>query len=181
LTVLLLIAASCAFASRAVAADSESDLEYKVKAGYLFNFAKFIEWPASSFAQADSPFIVAVLDAGEAAAVFEKLFADKKVNGHPVQVMVVTADNLPSDAHILMVTRTADKTPEEIREAVGTVPTLLVGEVDQFAERGGAIAFVIEGGSIRLRLCLEHATENGLKISSRLANVARSVKSKLKK
>jgi YfiR/HmsC-like len=156
-------------------------LEYKVKAGYLFNFAKFIEWPASALPAADSPFIIAVLDAGEAVPVLEPLFAGKNVNGHPVQVKAVSAASLPKDAHILLVTRAAGKTPEEIREALGDGPTLLVGETEQFAERGGTIAFVREEESVRLTLCLEHAASAGLKVSAKLSNVAKPVKSKRKK
>jgi hypothetical protein len=79
------------------------------------------------------------------------------------------------------VTRAAGKTPEEIREVLAAAPTLVVGESDQFAERGGAFGFVREDESIRLVLCLEHAAEAGLKVSAKLANVARPVKSKRKK
>lgn len=156
-------------------------LEYKVKAGYLFNFAKFIDWPASALPAADTPFVIAVLDAGEAAPVLEALFAGKNVNGHPVQVKAVSAASLPKDAQILLVTRAAGKTPEEIREAMGDAPTLLVGETEQFAERGGAIAFVREEESVRLTLCLEHTASAGLKVSAKLSNVAKAVKSKRKK
>jgi hypothetical protein len=156
-------------------------LEYKVKAGYLFNFARYIEWPTNAFPAADSPFIIAVLDGTEAGPVIEQVLGGKSVNGHPVQVKSVSADSLPKNAHILLVTRAAGKTPEEIREALGTVPILLVGETDQFAERGGAIAFVRAEESVRLTLCLEHAVENNLKVSARLSNVAKSVKSKRNK
>ena len=163
------------------AADVSAALEFKVKAGYLFNFAKFVEWPSSAFPSADSPFIIAVLDGDEAEPLIEQVLAGKNVNGHPVQVKTVSKANLPKDAHILLVTRTANKTPEEIREALGNAPTLLVGETEQFAERGGAIAFVRQDESVRLKLCLQHATERGLKVSARLANVAKPVKSKRQK
>ena len=178
LAALVLTAGACLFSMRAAEATA---LEYKVKAGYLFNFAKYVEWPASAFPAADSPFIIAVLDGTEAGPVLEQVLGGKNVNGHPVQVKTVSAANLPKDAHILLVTRTADKTPEEIREALGTAPTLMVGETDQFAERGGAIAFVRDEESVRLTLCLEHASRNGLKISAKLSNVAKSVKAKRKK
>ena len=161
-------------------ADSAAALEYKVKGGYLFNFAKFIEWPAASLPTTNSPFIIAVLDGGEAGPVLAQLFAGKTINGHPLQVRSASAASLPNDAHILLVTRAADRTPEELRERLGTAPTLLVGETDKFAERGGTFGFVREGESFRLTLCIEHAAEAGLKVSAKLASVARAVKSKRK-
>ena len=167
--------------SLARTADAAAPLEYKVKAGYLFNFAKFVEWPASAFAAADSPFVIAVLDDGEAQSVIEQVLGGRNINGHPVLVKTVSATNLPKDAHILLVTRAAGQTPDELRETLGLAPTLLVGETEQFAERGGAFAFVREDESVRLTLCLEHAGELGLKVSAKLSSVAKSVKSKRKK
>ncbi|HAV63729.1 MAG TPA: hypothetical protein DCY13_15350 [Verrucomicrobiales bacterium] len=176
---LLQVAMVCLLAPRAAAQDAVTDLEYKVKAGYLFNFAKFVDWPPGSFPDADSPFIIAVIDKGEVIPILEKVLANKTVHGRTVLVRQVTAEAIPRDAHILLVTRAAGVTPESVRNALGNAPTLLVGETEQFAERGGVIGFVRENESVRLTLCLEHASENQLKISARLASVARSVRSKL--
>src|SRR5687768_8161992 len=63
------------------AVDSSAALEFKVKAGYLFNFAKFVEWPDTAFPSADSPFIIAVLDGSEAQPVIEQILAGKNING----------------------------------------------------------------------------------------------------
>ena len=73
-------------------------------------------------------------------------------------------------------TRAAGITPEEAHRALGSAPTLLVGETEKFAERSGALAFVLEGGTYRLILCREHAVEKALKVSARLATVARLVR-----
>ena len=162
------------------AADSAAVLEYKVKAGYLFNFARFIEWPATCLPAPDSPFVIGVLDGGEALPVVKTLLEGKKVDSHPVQVRTVTADQIGRDIHILLVTRAAGKSPEEIRAALGNAATLLVGETEQFAERGGTVGFTREEESIRLSLNLERATEAGLKVSSKLASVAKQVKTKKK-
>jgi hypothetical protein len=162
-------------------ADSTVALEYKVKAGYLFNFAKFIEWPASAFPSTNSPFVIGVLDGGEASPVMRSLFEGKRVNGRPVEVRLVFPETITKDIHILLVTRAAGKTPEELRKFSGSCSMLMVGETDEFAERGGAIGFVREEESVRLTLCLEHATQAGLKVSSKLSNVAKLVKSKRKK
>ena len=163
------------------AADSPAALEYKVKAGYLFNFARFVEWPATALPAPDCPFVIGVLDAGEALPVLQSVLEGKKVDGHPVQVKAVAADSLGKGTHILFVTRAAGKTPDELRTALGGAATLLVGETEQFAERGGAMGFSREEETIRLSLNLERAMEAGLKVSAKLASVAKLVKSKRNK
>ena len=159
------------------AADSVT-LEYKIKVGYLFKFASFIDWPANSQPSADSPFVIGVIDGGEALPVAKSLLEGTFVDGHPVQVRGLTIDQVGKEISILFVTRAAGKTPEELRTVLGGAATLLVGETDQFAERGGMIGFTREEDKIRLSLNLERATEVGLKVSSKLSNVAKLVKSK---
>lgn len=159
-------------------ADAASTLEYKVKAGYLYNFGKFVEWPSTAFTATNSPFVIAVLDAGGAQPVIEQVLAGKSVGGHPVQVRSVTGPALPTDAHILLVTRSAKRRPEDLLSALGGASTLLVGETDEFSELGGVFGFVREKENVRLTLCLEHAARANLKISAKLSSVAKPVKSK---
>jgi hypothetical protein len=166
---------------RASAAESTTQLEYKVKAGYLFNFARFITWPTSAFPFTNSPFIIGVLDGGEASPIIRGLMEGKQIDGRPVEVRSVLAETISQDIHVLLVTRAADKSPEELRKLSKSAPLLMVGETDEFAERGGTIGFVRENESVRLTLCLERATESGLKVSSKLASVARLVKPKHEK
>ena len=154
-----------------------ASLEYKVKAGYLFNFAKFIEWPDSTPTSADNPFIIGVLDAGEALPTMMSLLQGKRINGRNVVVKAVAVDTVGKDLHILFITSKSKKNPEDLKAALAGTNTLLVGETDQFAERGGMLGFVKEDETIRLTLNLERAAEAGLKVSSKLSNVAKVVKS----
>lgn len=153
----------------------DSALEYKVKAGYLFNFAKLVDWPEKSV-DADAPLLLGVLDHGEALPVIQAQLAGKKIGDRPIVVHAVQANRIPKDLHVLLVTRTAALTPEELQALLDRAPTLLIGETEDFAERGGVIGFVRDGDTIRLTLNLEHAAKAGLKISSRLASVAKVVK-----
>jgi YfiR/HmsC-like len=151
-------------------------LEYKIKAGYLFNFAKFIEWPSTALPASDSPFIIGVLDSGEAFPVLQPLLEGKKVDGHPIQLRAASIERISQGIHILLVTRTSGHLPEGIRASLGKAPTLVVGETDQFAERGGMVGFVREDDVIRLNLNLERAAAAGLKVSAKLSTVAKVVK-----
>lgn len=158
-----------------LAGDESLALEYKVKAGYLFNFAKYIEWPAGAFPSADSPLVVAVVDGQGAGPVLAGVLEGKSVGGHPLKVTTLAAGTPPVGVHILMLTRASQRTPEEARRLLGEAPTLLVGETEDFAERGGVIGFVQEEDRVRFNLCLAHAAEVGLKISAKLSSIAKSV------
>ena len=163
------------------AAESPVAREYQIKAGYLFNFAKYVEWPATSMPAADSPLVIGVMDGSEALPDIQRQLQGKTVNDRPLQVKSVATASASAGCHILFVCRSAGKTPAEVREAVGAAAILIVGETDQFAERGGMIGFVREEGSFRLNLNLEAATQAGLKVSARLSTVAKVVKGKPEK
>ena len=158
------------------AAGDTPALEYKIKAGYLFNFAKFIEWPTTAFAASDSPFIIGVLDSGEALPVLKPLLEGKKIEGHPIQLKAASVEQLGKGIHILLVTRTAGYLPEALQTTLSQATTLVVGETEQFAERGGMIGFIREDDVIRLTLNLERAAAVGLKVSAKLSTVAKVVK-----
>lgn len=160
-----------------LAEDPPTEIEYKIKAGYLLNFTRFMVWPDSAFEAATSPFIIAVADQGEALPTIQRVLQGQAVGGHPVRVAPANAADLAPDAHILLLTRASGLKPEVARKVLGVRPTLLVGETEQFAERGGTIAFVRERERIRLNICLEHAARSGLQVSSKLSSVARAVKS----
>jgi hypothetical protein len=151
--------------------------EYRVKGEFLLKLAKFIEWPGTPLPKSESPFVIAVMDRGEATPLLTPYLAGREIEGRRVAVRFVSTGTPPKDAQILFVTRAAGVAPEEVRDALGSAATLLVGETEQFAERGGALAFVDEGRTVRLTLCREHAVENGLKVSASLAKVARVVRS----
>lgn len=155
-------------------AESPAALEYKVKTGYLFNFANYVEWPAGTLPAPNSPFVIGVMDDGEALPILQSLLKGKRVRGHPVQVRAVGADRV-TGLHILFVSRASGVSPEKIGEALGGASTLLVGETERFAENGGMVGFVREGETIRFQLNLERLTEAGLRASAKLASVARLV------
>lgn len=171
----LLLAAGAGLLPARAAASNPLELEYKVKTGYLFNFANFIEWPPAALPAPDSPFVIGVLDRGEALPVLRSLLKGKSVKGHPVEVRAVSAERLDRGLHILFVTRAASRSPAEIRASLNGAATLLVGETERFAERGGMIGFVRDEDNIRFQLNLQRLAETGLKASAKLASVARLV------
>jgi hypothetical protein len=175
---LLLAAALPAGHPAAPRADAPAhSLEYKVKAGYLFNFAKFIDWPDGPGPDGTGPIRIGLLDRGEAIGLVQPLLEGKQIHGRPVQVRPVDGGVPGRGLHILLVTRAANVDPETLAARLRGSPTLLVGETEDFARRGGMIGFVREQEAIRFTLNLQRATEAGLQVSAKLASVAQVVSS----
>ncbi len=175
------LAATGVWLAPSVAAQESGPLEDKVKAGYLFNFAKFIEWPDSAFSSPQAPLVVAVLNDAAALPVLQQVLRGKAVNGRPIEVKLVTTPAAGHGAHLLLVTRAAKVEPAVIHDQLVGSSTLLVGDTENFAEKGGMIGFFKDGESLRFQLNLEATTAAGLKVSSKLSSVARVVKSQQKK
>jgi hypothetical protein len=151
-------------------------LEYKVKAGYIYNFAKFVQWPEKRVSAPGEPIVVSILDRGEALGAIEQVLNGKSVEGHPIHVRGASSPEEALESHVLFVTRAAGKSPREILQVLGKAPVLLVGETEKFAEQGGTVGFIREEENIRVALNLDAAMAAGLSVSSKLASVARVVK-----
>src|SRR6202521_2225443 len=87
----LLIAITCllssmAFGGQAEGLDSSDSSEYLIKAGFIYNFAKLVEWPTSAFAQQDSPIVIGILGDDPFGATLDRIVADKKINGRGLVV-----------------------------------------------------------------------------------------------
>jgi len=152
--------------------------EYQVKGAYLFNFAKYVEWPTNALLADNSPIIIGVIDGNAAAPVIKQVVANKLVNEHPLVVKVMATPDPMERCHILFVSRAAKISPAEVRAMLGTAATLVVGETESFAEEGGMVGFVLEGDTLRVNLNLETLACTDLKVSAKLASVARIVKTR---
>jgi hypothetical protein len=158
------------------AASAEPGFEYKVKAGFLFNFLKFGEWPPKSFAAADAPFLVGVLENDPVAPVLRQALSGKSVNDRKIEVRSYADLAAARGCHLLFLSRAQPHSPGEIRQQLKEAPVLTVGETDQFCQRGGMINFVRQEESFRFELNLGAIQRAGLNISSKLASMATIVK-----
>ena len=165
----LLVAAMllCALRSQA-----DGPSEYEVKAVYLLNFTKFIEWPPTAFETSTSPISICILGNDPFGNTLDQMVKGEFVNGRPVAVQRLKRPPPPKTCHILFSTG-IDK---ESRELAEPGPGLLtVGEGASFLREGGMIGFVIENRRVRFDVNQAAAEKAGLKISSKLLAVARSV------
>lgn len=155
--------------SRAAAAP----LEYQVKAAFLLNFTKFVEWPSSAFATPDSPLAICILGGDPFGGALDQIVEGEVVNGRKLVIKRLTHAPPPKTCQVLFAAK-SEKDIANILAAVGP-GVLTVGEGESFLRDGGIIAFVIEDRRVRFDIKETAAAHAGLKLSSKLMNVARFV------
>jgi len=152
--------------------------EYQVKALFLVNFAKYVEWPATVFPGTNTPLIIGVTGENNFGSHLEKTIEGKTASGHPIHIIAVEKDEDFARCHILFVSASEKKHLGEILGKVKLLPVLTVGETDQFIAQGGVINFTKKEGKVRLQVDLEAARKAKLQLSSKLLSVADSVTGK---
>jgi len=161
--------------------DAPDSSEYLIKAGFIYNFAKFVEWPSAAFAQPDSPIVIGVLGTDPFGNVLDRLVQDKKIGqrGFVVRRYKWGKDlkDLKDlrDCKILFVSASEKAHADEIIQLVKWLPILTVGETPGFAERGGVIRFTVEDNRVRFEVNVEVAHQADLNISSRLLTLAKII------
>lgn len=148
--------------------------EYDVKAVFLFNFTRFVEWPESAFATTNSPFVIGVLGPDPFGAILDRTVRDEQVRGRPLEVRRFAKPNDVSGCHLLFIAgKDSDRLEEMIRRTRGH-PILTVGEDASFSRAGGMIAFRTIGGHVRFRINVEAAKTAGITISAKLLSLAQA-------
>ena len=151
-------------AGTALTSAQDPGLEYRVKAAYLFNFTKFIEWPDAALASGRS-FSICVAGRNPFGPALTATLVGETAAGLPLAARVVNAPD-SSACHVLFVPRGVAAAP--YLRGVGRSPVLTVGESPDFLAQGGAINFVLDGGRVRFEINQGAAERAQLKISSRL-------------
>jgi len=147
--------------------------EYEIKAGFLYNFTKFVEWPSEAFANASAPIIVGIVGANPFGKLLTTAARGTTVNGREVLIKQLREDEDLKGCHILFVSSSERKHTAQILEKLAGANVLTVGEGDGFIAAGGMIAFVEESNKIRLVINLERASAARLRISAKVIQVAR--------
>jgi hypothetical protein len=154
-----------------IPADAQEDsqpTEYQIKAAFIFNFAKFVEWPTTAFPKPSSPIIVGVLGENPFNDALEKIIKNKKVDEHPVIIMQFRAASEATNCHILFISSSEKLRLPQVLKQLNGRSVLTVGETPGFTEAGGMINFVLEGTKIRFQINNDAANGAGLKISAKL-------------
>ena len=151
--------------------------EADVKAAFVYNFLKFVDWPPHALALSDQPLSIAIVGEGPVADAVESLLEGKKVGTHSLVVVRIKAGEPLADVHAVFVTGAhADKAHRTLATK-GSAALLTIGDDDQFAARGGIIGLYVEDRRVRFEVNTGAADATGLRVSSRLLALARLVRS----
>jgi hypothetical protein len=147
--------------------------EYEVKAAFLYNFARFVEWPADAFPGPGAPITYCIVGDDPFDGKLEALLRGETVGGRPLALRRSGKDDDLAACQILFLSRSERSRQERILDRLGRASVLTVGDEEDFLDRGGIIGFRIEAGRVRFDVDLEAAERAGLKVSSKLLRVAR--------
>lgn len=161
--------------SMAAAAQSARTPEYEVKAAFLYNFVKFVEWPPQAFPHSSAPFRLCVLGSDPFGDTLSNITEGKSISGRPIINSRLQSVLQAPSCHVLFISLAAPEAQRQALEAVHDLPVLTVGESADFLRLGGMIKFVLEQDRVRFEINLEAAQRHHLKLSSKLLAVARVV------
>jgi len=146
--------------------------EYQVKAAFLFNFAKFVEWPPESFAKETSPLVIGILGDNPFGGDLERTVQNKTINNRPLVIEQLHSSAEATNCQVLFISTSEKKRLPEIFNGLRGASVLTVSETDGFTEAGGMINFVWEGKKIRFEINNDAARKAKLKINSKLLSLA---------
>lgn len=159
----------------AVRADTVSK-EYQVKAAFLYNMPKFVEWPPERFADAAAPIVIGVLGENPFGDQLAAIVKDRKINGRAVLVRSVQTLDEAKATHVLFIGERAEARFAAMWPTLELLPVLTVGESSTFIEAGGIIRFVPVDDKLRFEIDMSSAERAQLKISAQLQKLATGIR-----
>jgi hypothetical protein len=164
------------------AQNTAGSAEYLIKAGFIYNFANLVQWPSSSFAQADSPIVIVILGEDHFGTTLDRALDGKKVNAR--SFVIKRAKSISElqrtlgpqkDCQILYVSSSEMPHLSDAIQMLKGVPVLTIGETPGFARNGGIINLILEDNKVRFEVNVAAAKDADLNISSRLLALARII------
>ena len=149
--------------------------EEQVKAAYVYNFAKFAEWPATAFTAANDPIRMCVLNDQPFQSQLMHIIKDKRIGDRVILAVSIQNPEQARHCHLLFINSTHNVEVIRLFASLQGSSVLTVGETASFVDRGGIISFVTQEGQVHFQVNHKAATESGIRLSSRLLSVARRV------
>jgi hypothetical protein len=150
--------------------------EYHVKAVYLYNFGRFVQWPPNATAAKGDSFSICVLGQDPFGPSLDSTIAGETLDGKPLAVKRISTPRDAAECRILFISSTEENHLKEILVALDELSILTVSDMPAFSRRGGMIQFVLEGDKVRFEINLAKAETAKLTLSSELLKVATSVR-----
>jgi len=169
---LLALAIVLGVANRAAAQAEPRASPAEIKAAYLLNFARYVEWPPAALGDSGRPLVVCVVESNALEEALRRVAEGRTVSGRPVRVQVVRSSDEPVTCHLAYVDASAHAAARSLLVAWADQPVLTVGEGEEFLEAGGIIGFVMVEQTVRFAINQKAARRAGLRVSSRVLALA---------
>jgi hypothetical protein len=157
-------------------AQSARPSEYDVKAAYLFNFSRFVEWPPKSAETANDSFAICVLGRDPFGTALNSTVARETIAGKSVVAKQIVSPQDAEHCRVLFISSSEDRRLKQILAALGTASILTVSDLPRFTERGGMVQFVLAENRVRFEVNSAITERAGLTLSSELLKVAVNVR-----
>lgn len=155
-----------------VRAQEAAPSEAQVKAAFLLNFAKYVEWPPSAFPETGKPIVVGIFDDDEVAREFSVMSEKRTVEGHPFQLVRITTPEQCRACHIVFIGFSQTRRCADLLPTLRASDILTVGENDDFMDLGGMINLTQRERRIAIEVNMESVRASKLKVSSKLLALA---------
>ncbi|HEX6802437.1 MAG TPA: YfiR family protein [Terriglobales bacterium] len=159
----------------AMPATAQAVSDYQVKAAYLFNFAKFIEWPAQAFANPTQAIHFCVWDDPLFESELQRIVSGKSIGRHVAVVERVRDADSARHCHLLFIPATTGRQTRHVLDNLRGSSVLTAGESERFLRDGGMINFMLENQRVRFEINHKATAAAGLTVSARLLSLARGV------
>jgi len=159
----------------AAGSGAQTAKESELKVAFLYNFAKFIEWPPEALPP-NAPMTLCVAgDAGVSEAL-DQTVKGRSINGHDIVVAKPALDASAKSCHLLYVSGLDAKRAQQLIQALAGAPVFVVSDFDRFAQSGGVANFFRDSDRMRFAINVDAAHRARLHVSSRLLALATVVK-----
>ena len=162
-------------------AHAQRPTEYQVKAAFLYNFAKFVEWPAETFEDSEDPIVIGILGEDPFRTTLEETVQDQSVRDRELKILRFASAADLEACHILFVASSEKPGLRTLLSRLDGSSVLTVGETSGFCETGGMISFYLERNRVRFEINPDACERAGLKMSAKLLRLARIVRDRRRK
>ncbi|MGF7079352.1 YfiR family protein [Mucilaginibacter sp. UYCu711] len=169
----VMLAFALFFTIQQTRAQNKPALEYQVKAAFLYNFTRFISWPASAFNSPKAPFIIGIVGNDPFGSYLEDIIDQEKVDDHPIIVQRYHDIRDINNCQILYISAGDNNKIKEIIAGVAHKNVLTVSDADKFVNWGGIINFFKDDNKLRVQINTAAAKAAGVEISSKLLKISK--------
>ena len=169
------LAAALALQCEPMLAQQPEAGEAAIKAAFLYNFTKFVEWPATAFEGSDGAFRVCIAADARFVAEIDVMLRGEQVQGRPVRLLVSEPADPAKSCHMLYFGANETGRAGRSLSVLKHAPVLTVGEGERFLEYGGMIAFLVHENRVKFDINKGVLDRAGITVSSKLLRVARRV------